>query len=47
LGSCNPSTCVYDLRKSSWLEVSLSPGDTRKRVYRLKNPQEAIKEMAK
>lgn len=41
------STLLYDLRKARWLEVGLSSEDTRKRVYRLKNPKEAIKEMVR
>ena len=41
------STLLYDLRKAAWLEVSLSPIDTRKRVYKLKNPQDAVKEMVR
>ena len=36
-----------DLRKAGWLEVSLSPKDTRKRIYKLKNPEKALKEMVK
>ena len=34
-----------DLRKAGWLDVSLDKEDTRKRAYRLKNPELAIKEM--
>lgn len=36
-----------DLRKAGWLEVSLSDKDTRKRVYKLKNPLVALKEMVR
>ena len=36
-----------ELRKAEWLEVSLSPKDTRKRIYKLKSPEDAIKEMVK
>jgi len=36
-----------DLRKAGWLEVGLSSKDTRKRVYKLKSPNDAIKEMVK
>lgn len=39
------STLLYDLRKGGWLEVGLSSEDTRKRVYRLKSPEIAVKEM--
>jgi hypothetical protein len=34
-----------DLRKAGWISVQLSEKDTRKRVYRLKKPEEAIKEL--
>lgn len=36
-----------DLRKAGWLEVSLDDEDSRKRIYRLKKPEEAIKELQK
>ncbi len=36
-----------DLRKAGWLEVSLNSDDTRKRVYNLKSPEQAYKEMNK
>ena len=36
---------LSDLRKAGWLEVNLNSDDTRKRVYKLKNPEEALKEM--
>jgi len=36
-----------DLRKSGWITVSLSEKDTRKRIYKLKSPEDAIKEMVK
>ncbi len=35
-----------DLRKAGWLDVSLDKDDTRKRAYKLKNPERAVKEMA-
>jgi len=34
-----------DLRKAGWLEVSLDSKDTRKRVYRLKSPEDGFKGM--
>lgn len=34
-----------DLRKAGWLDVSIDKEDTRKRAYKLKNPEMAIKEM--
>ena len=41
------STLFYDLRKAGWLKVGLSSEDTRKRIYRLKAPEQAIKEIIK
>lgn len=45
------SVFLSELRKAGWLEVELDPEDSRKRVYKLKNPQETIlneiKELAK
>ena len=34
-----------DLRKAGWLEVNLNNTDTRKRIYKLKSPEKAFKEM--
>ena len=36
-----------DLRKHGWLDVRLDEQDTRKRVYKLKNPLNAFGEMEK
>lgn len=36
---------LSDLRKAGWLEVALNSEDTRKRVYKLKSPEKAFKEM--
>ncbi|MBI5229625.1 hypothetical protein HY991_05925 [Candidatus Micrarchaeota archaeon] len=33
------------LRRAGWLEVDFDPGDARKRVYRLKSPEESVREM--
>ena len=38
---------LSDLRKAGWIEVKLNSKDTRKRVYRLKSPEEGIKELTK
>ena len=35
------------LKKAQWLEVRINPQDSRKRVYRLISPEEAIKGMGK
>jgi hypothetical protein len=37
---------LSELRKAGWLEVKLSPEDNRKRVYKLKEPNKAMKEIA-
>ena len=34
-----------DLRKAGWVTVSLDEKDTRRRVYKLKSPIDAINEM--
>jgi len=34
-----------DLRKAGWITVSLDSKDTRKRLYKLKDPESALKEM--
>jgi len=34
-----------DLRKSGWIEVSLDTEDSRKRVYKLVNPEKAIEQL--
>lgn len=36
-----------DLRKAGWCVVSLDSNDIRKRIYKLKSPEEGIKEMQK
>ncbi len=35
------------LKKYGWLNIKLHPEDSRKRIYQLKNPEEAVKEMVK
>ncbi|MBI2670573.1 hypothetical protein HYX18_01155 [Candidatus Woesearchaeota archaeon] len=39
------SVFLSDLKKHGWLEVSLDNNDSRIRKYKLKSPEEAIKEM--
>jgi hypothetical protein len=36
---------ISQLRINGWLEVKLNSKDSRKRVFKLKSPEEAIKEM--
>jgi len=38
---------LLGLEKKLWLGVELSSKDTRKRIYKLKSPEKAVKEMAK
>ncbi|MBI1972834.1 hypothetical protein HYS50_02410 [Candidatus Woesearchaeota archaeon] len=40
------SVFLSDLRKAGWVEVSLDQNDTRIRTYKLREPNEAVKEMA-
>ena len=42
----NTSVLLSHMRKSGWLTIQLHPADSRKRVYRLKNPEQAIEELA-
>lgn len=42
----NTSIVLSRLKKYGWLELTLDPEDSRKRLYKLKNPTEAVKEMA-
>lgn len=39
------SLCLSDIKKYGWLEVRLNPEDSRIRLYKLKAPEEAVKEM--
>ncbi len=41
------SVFLSDLKKAGWLEVTLNPKDTRIRLYKLKEPNQAVKEMIK
>ncbi len=41
------SLCISDLKKYGWLEAKLHPEDSRIRLYKLKNPEEATKEIGK
>ena len=40
------SVILSDFRKNGWLEVELHPESSRKRVYKLKSPEEIILEIA-
>ena len=40
------SIVLSGLRLNGWLEIRLDPHDARKRLYKLKSPEEAVKEMA-
>jgi len=39
------SLCISDLKKYGWLEAKLDSQDSRIRLYKLKGPEEAVKEM--
>ena len=41
------SVMLSDLKKYGWLEVNLDQKDSRKRLYRLKSPEEAIRGVSK
>jgi hypothetical protein len=41
------SLCISDIKKYGWLEARLNPKDSRIRLYKLKSPEEAVKEMEK
>ena len=48
LGSNNGINVFFsDLRKAGWVFVSFNPEDSRKRIYKLKNPERALWEMIK
>ena len=42
----NASVIISFLKKNGWLSIRLNPEDSRKRFYMLKNPEQAIGEMA-
>jgi len=39
------SIVLSELRQAGWLEMKLNPEDARKRLYKLKSPEQAVKEM--
>ncbi len=41
------SVLLSELKKADWLSLELDPLDSRKRIYRLKNPTKAIVEEIK
>ena len=41
------SVILSEMRKAGWLGIRLNPKDARKRLYRLKSPEEVVKEIAK
>ena len=41
----NTSIVLSRLKKFGWLNLTLDPEDSRKRLYKLKDPAEAVKEM--
>jgi len=41
------SVLFYDLSRMGWIEIERDKEDQRKKVYRLKEPNQAVKEIAK
>jgi len=41
------SVLFYDLKKLGWIEINRDTKDKRKKVYKLKEPNQAVKEMVK
>ncbi len=41
------SQILSELKKAGWLTIKLDPKDSRKRIYTLISPEEAIKEISK
>jgi len=39
------SVVLSQLRKHGWLTINLDPNDSRKRIYKLKSPEDATREM--
>ena len=39
------SVILSELKKHGWLTINLDPGDSRKRIYKLKSPEEAVNEI--
>ncbi len=39
------SVFLSELKKNDWVEVTLNPRDTRMRLYKLKEPNQAVLEM--
>jgi len=39
------SLILSELKRNGWLNVKLDPKDSRKRIYKLKNPEKVIKEI--
>jgi hypothetical protein len=47
LGKKHASIVLCYLKKNGWVEITLNPDDSRKRLYRLKSPEKAVEEMAR
>ena len=39
------SIAISKLRKNGWLEIKLDENDARRRLYKLKSPEQAVKEI--
>lgn len=40
------SIALSRLNKNGWIEIKIHPKDSRKRIYKLKSPAEAIEEIS-
>jgi hypothetical protein len=47
VGQKHASIILSHLKKNGWMTISLHPEDSRKRIYLLKSPAQAVEEMAK
>jgi DNA-binding MarR family transcriptional regulator len=41
------SVILSEMKKAGWLEIKLDPTDSRRRLYKLISPEEAVKEIAR
>jgi len=41
----NTSVIISHLKKNGWIEIKLNPKDSRKRIYVLKTPEQAVQEI--
>ena len=44
-GSHRLSVVLSELKRRGWLTVSIDPSDSRRRIYKLRNPTECVEEL--